>query len=213
MQADLPVHWNMDDLTPEQVATLDDELVARIKAREAIERQVKAEASGDSTEDDADLMEQFVSAPCEQWDCESVLTRQSDYSRQPGCIQEETKRFLRRPHGTTDRSAVQLSAKTGLPLGVPGVTRMRGHHTEGDGIARGAQEASDRHETVNLGEARGRGEATEDRKVRKAVVKDAKRAARQSKKLLKRTYAQEHTRAQQHSAANKSANASVLCMS
>jgi protein LTV1 len=199
------VHWNAGDLTPEQMATLDDELVARIKAREAVEWQARAEAARDSSDDDECVMSHFAPAPQERWDCESILTLQSDFSRQPGCIAQEERRW-QRPRAAPDRSAVRLSAKTGLPLGVVGgrAQSRRGACAAEDeeGVAQG----------VNLGEARKRGEAGEDKKARKAAVKDAQRAARQAKKQLKKTYMQERMRAQQHSAANGATNASVLCM-
>lgn len=196
VQAELPIHWNLKDLTPEQMATLDDELVARIKAREAYERQVAAECAEGSGSDDEAVHARFASVPRERWDCESVLSLRTDATHQPGRIQQAPRR---RRCGDAVQDGIILSDKTGLPV---------------DTAARRERDADEADELqgVNLGVAREKGESAEDKKARKAAVKDAKRAAREAKKELRGIYSQEHSRAQRHAATNKAANASVVCM-
>ena len=198
MQVDLPVHWNLQDLTPEQMATLDDELVARIKAREAYERQVAAERAEEPDDDDHAVHARFACAPRERWDCESVLSLRSDVTYQPGRIEQARRR---RPCAAAKRDAIVLSGKTGLPVAKPDSSQ---HGSDDD--------AASELQGINLGAAREKGESTEDRKARKAAVKEAKRAAREAKKELRGIYSQEHARAQRHAATNKAANASVVCM-
>lgn len=205
-QAELPVYWKLTDLTPDQLAILDDELVARIKAREAYERQYAAECLQEPGDDDRAVEAEFARVPREQWDCESVLSLRSNLSNHPGQIRDEVRVCASTRRGRGSR--VQLSAKTGLPLGVAGITLAS--------VREGGSESSSEfveEEAVNLGAARAPTESLEDKRVRKAAVKEAKRGARQAKKELKGVYAQERTRAQKHGATSKAAHASIVCIS
>jgi protein LTV1 len=204
-QAELPVFWKLTDLTPDQLAILDDELVARIKAREAYERQYAAECLQEPGDDDRAVEAEFASVLPEQWDCESVLSLRSNLSNHPGQIRDEMR--ICAGTGCGGGSRVQLSAKTGLPLGVVGITLASVQEGGGE-----SPSEADEKEAVNLGAARALSESLEDKRVRKAAVKEAKRVARQAKKELKGVYAQERKRAQKHAATNKGAQVSVVCI-
>ena len=95
-----------------------------------------------------------------------------------------------------------LSAKTGLPLGVVGVTARAPRTVPED-------ESMDAEESVNLGAARAADETPEAKRARKAAVKESRRAARSSKKELKQVYTSEQVKAQKHATTNVSVNASI----
>ena len=213
VQAELPCNWKLGDLTSEQMATLDDEAIARIKAREAYERQFAAECRAAPGADDAALDAAFVSQPREQWDCESVLSGRSSVAYQPARIGEEAASARpRRARACADAasSRVQLSAKSGLPLGVPGITLASVREgSDCDGSESGSAKGTDVGR-LNLGVARGREESAEDKKARKAAVKAGRRAARATKKDLKSVYAKESSRAQHHAATNTGTRATVV---
>jgi protein LTV1 len=228
---ELPIHWKLHDLTPAQMATLDDELIARLKAKEAYERQFAAEcARADAHQGDGDaeaahservLDAAFAEPRRPPWDCESVLSMRSNMSHQPGRIGDEGGQ--RRPRRRRDNAAaapharaiVELSAKSGLPLGVPGVIARTALTLAAADSADAGSSASDADtqegaEALNLGVARTRDEKVEDKKARKAAVKASKREARAAKKQLKGVYSKERTRAQHLSATNQAAQASIV---
>lgn len=191
------MYWQLDDLTPEQLASLDDETVARLKAKEAYERQFAEECAQEEGSDDRAVEAQFAEAPRERWDCESVLSLRSNGSNHPSQIAAEGSRQRRRE----PQDLVSLSNKTGLPL----ASVREGSGSESDGEDEGLQR-------LNLGAARQAGETADEKRARHAAVKEAKRAARQSKKELKGVFAAERKRAQRHAATNKGAKASVVCI-
>ena len=207
MQAELPCNWKLADLTEEQMATLDDEAIARIKAREAYERQYAAECRAAPGADDAALDAAFVSQPREQWDCESVLSTRSSIAHQPARIGDEAASA--RPWRAAP-PPVHLSSKSGLPLGVRGIT-LASVREGGEGSGSDS-EAEDGGTALNLGAARERDESVKDKRARKAAVKAGKRAARAAKKDLKGVYAKEHSRAQHHAATNTATRATVVPM-
>ena len=65
-------------------------------------------------------------------------------------------------------------------------------------------------ERVNLGQARGKGESTDEKKARKAAVKEAKRVARQRKKESKQVFAEANTSMLHHVASNSRAQRTVV---
>ncbi|EGG22698.1 hypothetical protein DFA_04828 [Cavenderia fasciculata] len=100
----------------------------------------------------------------EVWDCETILTTYTNIYNHPSTIREEGIK------------KIQLSKKTGIPLGVL-PTRTR--------------EIEEEEERINYGEAIEKDESKEDKKERKKAVKELKKAAREQKKDLKQAFKSE----------------------
>eukprot|EP00877_Chromochloris_zofingiensis_P001835 jgi/Chrzof1/11652/Cz06g03220.t1 len=100
----------------------DEEVIAATRARLAAQANSSSSGRGD-----ADLGTMFVSAPREQWDCESVLSLRSCATHHPARIPSEPARSsmggTRAPGGAVSGAAglIKISPKTGLPEGYNGV--------------------------------------------------------------------------------------------
>lgn len=196
----------------------DDETIARVKALEAAERYAHSEENGDAGGNEADDdIACMVTRPVQE-DCESVLSCCSNLYNHPGKIgDEQGPRRRSRKAGSSvsvpvvNAGLIQLSSKTGLPLGVRGeAVGLSGVSEEGSDSDADTDAWDDR---VNLGQARGKGESTDDRKSRKAAVKEAKRVARQRKKESKQVFSAANTSMQHHVASNSRAQRTVVHMS
>ena len=216
LQVELPIHWKLQDLTPEQRATLGDEAIARAKAREAYERQVEAESRERGGDDDRALEATFVDAPRERWDCESAASARSSTAYQPSRIGSESTSRRRGGGGGVGvggriaaQPVVALSAKSGLPLGVRGV-KLHSVREGGSGTDSDDDDAAGQMERLHLCAARPKDESKEEKKARRAAVKDNRRAARAAKKQTKTVYAAERSRAQHQAATHTEARVSVV---
>ena len=112
-----------------------------------------------------------------RWDCESVLSLRSNADNHPALLGEPGRRRWR-PDPTAS-PAIRLSAKTGLPVGFTGAANERGgRYGGGVGSAAGAtggcgDGASAAGDSV-ASAARRRGESAEEKRVRKAAVKETR---------------------------------------
>lgn len=189
----------------------DDERIARAKALEAAEQycSLAGDSEADSTESDA-LIAGMLAPRRVADDCQSILSSCSNVYNHPRQICDEQRQQKRKPVSSSDvrvsgAGMVQLSSKTGLPIGVsmglPGVIE---EGSESDA------ESEQSEVRVNLGKARGKGETAAEKKARKAAVKEAKRIARQRKKESKQVFAEANTSMQQHVASNSCAQRTVV---
>lgn len=116
------------------------------------------------------------------WDCESILTTYSNLDNNPVVIgvSRSRRRKTKNPHPTNEEvPKILLSNKTGLPLGVlPGRTKL----TEKD---------NETFRSVNRGEARAKTETAEEKKARKALIKQERQLARIQKKVTRQVFSEE----------------------
>lgn len=177
-----------------------DQEAAEVAARAHLRTKALAERLG-AVEDEeltdkemARAMQQGYMKPREvsKWDCETVLSLRSNLDNHPGTICDNA--------GGGGPGRITLSSKSGMPVGFVGLGRGQrgdlGAIAEGDG-APDSDEEMDEAEwdgedgDGNLGATRGRGahkETKEERKARKAAVKEAKRQARERKKGTKQEF-------------------------
>ncbi|PSC71647.1 LTV1-like protein isoform A [Micractinium conductrix] len=182
----------------------DDADIAIKRAHEALRRAEEEAAAAEAAAAEAgderrERLPRPVAPERERWDCESVLSLRSNLDNHPGSI-SEPRYAPRRPRAASaaggDAGAgaglIRLDPRTGIPLGVL-PRRGAGAAPEQQGAA-AADSGSDQDE----GEAaaarasgvpeRRKGESAEEKKARKAAVKEAKRGAREQKKELKSLY-------------------------
>ena len=147
----------------------------------------------------------------EQWDCETIVSTYSNLDNHPTVIREEPRRPKKtrkpKPLGLADDAfgsamgggarPIQLSRKTGMPLGVLEAKRLEEATT--------TDKENKKQQVPQL--AKARGESKEDKKARKEAVKQLKRERRTEKKEVKTAFKEEEQRmvrvqGQQQSAAN-----------
>lgn len=141
----------------------------------------------------------LVEATHERWDCESVLSLRSNLDNHPGQIVEPLK-SRKQATGSSVAGTIKLSAKTGLPVGYVGTA------TKLDAVA---ETSPCINQTDNVAEelpvlvlTRDRNETPEEKKARKAAVKDMRKAARVAKKEVKTMFKNESVK-QHRQAAGK----------
>ena len=139
----------------------------RLQAKERLRLAEEAEASGNGRRADPFVM--LAEQPRERWDCESVLSMRSNLDNHPGRIAEpgQPRRRPRTPSQQSVSTAggrhITLSAKTGLPVGVLSGGKAPQHGERAKGPAEGS---------VASVQSR-KGETPEEKKARKAAVKEA----------------------------------------
>ncbi|KAG5186684.1 hypothetical protein JKP88DRAFT_353912 [Tribonema minus] len=142
----------------------------------------------------------FKKAPEERWDCETVLSTYSNLDNHPTVLSAAAAKGARRRAGGGSASSVAaseplhpapivLSRKTGLPVGVLNdARRQRAEHRDGGGSSSGDSDGDDGAPRVNRGEARARGETAEEKKARKARIKEERRLKRGEKAAIKAVF-------------------------
>eukprot|EP00536_Pseudo-nitzschia_multiseries_P007405 jgi/Psemu1/195658/e_gw1.175.45.1 len=137
------------------------------------------------------------------WDCESILSTYSNLDNNPMTIGAGGRRRRRKPKkgpsGSNDtgsvnpveHQAIQLSEKTGLPIGV--LPSGRGGDYEDESYFDGG----DTYMSVNKGERRSKNETAEEKKLRKLTVKKERQLARMQKKIMKEAFSEEFAKRQQ----------------
>jgi protein LTV1 len=146
------------------------------------------------------------------WDCESILSTYSNLDNNPVTIdggsarrgKPKTKKdgafshelIMTEKHDHVQQ--IQLSGKTGLPLGVSS------KQSEGD------DEVADTYLSVNKGEPRRKNETAEEKKSRKLNVKKERQLARLQKKMMKEAFNDEFTKRQQEVLVNDVGGKSVF---
>mmetsp|Transcript_1875 Transcript_1875/g.4130 ORF Transcript_1875/g.4130 Transcript_1875/m.4130 type:complete len:572 (-) Transcript_1875:242-1957(-) len=138
------------------------------------------------------------------WDCESILSTYSNLDNNPMTIGGGGRRRRRKPKkgrggsndiessNPTEYQTIQLSEKTGLPLGVLPSGRG-GDYDEDESYFDGA----DTYMSVNKGEKRTKDETKEEKKLRKLTVKKERQLARMQKKIMKEAFTEEFAKRQQ----------------
>jgi protein LTV1 len=133
------------------------------------------------------------------WDCESILSTYSNLDNNPVTIGAGSGRRRRKNNKTRSggsmapddeaeqqqRQQILLSEKTGLPLGV---LPVREDDEDDYGM--------DTFLSVNKGEARGKNEGKEEKRLRKLGVKKERQMARMQKKMMKEAFNDEFTKRQ-----------------
>ena len=119
-----------------------------------------------------------------RWDCDSVLSLRSNADNHPALLGEPGRRRWRPNPDPKDPSpAIRLSAKTGLPVGFTGAANEHGGRGGGDGGVRAGSEAgagggcrdgASAADNSVATAARRRGESAEEKRERKAAVKDTR---------------------------------------
>lgn len=120
----------------------------------------------------------------DRWDCRTILTTYTNTENHPHLVREERRRRARQQAEDDAKedalvdatSRIKLSHKTGLPLGVLRPPTNASLEDESD---------DDDSPLPNLGAARNANETTEEKRARKAAVKEAKAARRVDKKATK----------------------------
>ena len=137
----------------------------------------------------------FSATPRSQWDCESILSTYSNLDNNPTVIgrsRRKKKRGNKNKVGVVDDDScaipedapvkIQLSSKTGLPLGVfnnPASEDDEEYYEE------------DTYISVNKGEARSQNETKVEKKLRKLAIKEERKICRIQKKMMKEAFRDE----------------------
>ena len=127
------------------------------------------------------------------FDCESILSTYSNLDNNPTTIGTTSRRrnrkaklsSLQKKEDQESGQHIQLSAKTGLPIGVLNKTLLPADHYQDD------EDVDDTFMSINRGEARNRNETPEEKRARKLLVKREREVARIQKKITRQVYAEE----------------------
>ena len=170
-------------------------MVDPVAARDASLRFVTGENAVLADDDDDDAIEEhpffdgLKAAPKEdEWDAETILTTYTTTENHPTTI-----KMARRPRRGDE--TIQLDRRTGLPVGTVLPATEERLRREAELVGGGDEEdygddmsEFGRHEGLNLGVARPKNEAAEDKRERKAAAKAAKAARRMEKKGTKEAF-------------------------
>ena len=132
------------------------------------------------------------------WDCESILSTYSNLDNNPVVIGRSSRRNKKKnkKKTTMDEDSIipeekpvkiQLSNKTGLPLGV--FDKPSNSEPETD-----YYNETDTYISVNKGEARNKNESLLEKKVRKIAIKEERKICRIQKKMMKEAFREEFTK-------------------
>ncbi|KAL7567836.1 hypothetical protein ACA910_000580 [Epithemia clementina (nom. ined.)] len=136
------------------------------------------------------------------WDCESILSTYSNLDNNPVTISTSSRRKRRSKINETQQQAqpqqqqpqIQLSNKTGLPLGVLiGKQKGTSDHDDDDDSS-GGDHGTTTVVSVNKGLARQRQESAQEKKARKLAVKRERQVARIQKKVTREVFQQEFSK-------------------
>ena len=137
----------------------------------------------------------FTATSRSMWDCESILSTYSNLDNNPVVIGRRTKKKSKKKSNNNGNSDVipedgpvkiQLSNKTGLPLGV--FDHNHNQSPEDDDDYDGGD---DTFVSINRGEARKKDESKMEKKERKFSVKEERRVCRMQKKIMKEAFKEE----------------------
>lgn len=138
----------------------------------------------------------FTATSRSMWDCESILSTYSNLDNNPVVIGRSKKK--KKPKKTNMNNGnndvipedgpvkIQLSNKTGLPLGVFGNNHNQPPEDDIDDY-----DGGDTFVSINRGEARRKDESKMDKKERKFSVKEDRRICRMQKKIMKEAFKEE----------------------
>lgn len=141
----------------------------------------------------------FSETPRNPWDCESILSTYSNLDNNPVVIGRSKKKKGKKKKKDDSGNGIipedgpvkiQLSNKTGLPLGVFDARRPSPEENDHDEY----YSEGDTYLSVNRGESRNKQESKMEKKTRKMAVKEERRICRMQKKMLKEAFAEEFQR-------------------
>jgi len=155
----------------------------RDEAREASHRAKELAKAFEEEEDSPAIPVYAEDRPVERWDCESVLSLRSNLDHHPGRI-AEPKRAPKDPAG--GKARIRLSRKTGLPI----CKEASAEEASSSSSEAGESEAP----SIATTSVRRKDESTEEKKARKAAIKEAQRQARMRKKELKSMYKEQSSK-------------------
>jgi len=163
------------------------------------------ELDSDDEKELKEMTEKYFSGRVEnQWDCESITSTYSNLDNHPHLLKVESKKKTKKnkgaPEGQEQYGFIKLSDKTGMPLGV----------FENNAAYDDDDQYSIVSDGENLGIKRDKKEGAEDKKLRKQMLKDAKRAQRVQKKQLKETFKSEKQRQERIGASNPSSSQTIF---
>lgn len=128
----------------------------------------------ENPDDSQPFPEYLIEKPKEKWDCESIISTYSNLENHPTLIREEPKK---------KKKTIQLSKKTGIPIGVLPTKEK--------------EEEDDDLISENLGKKRNKNETKEEKRLRKKMIKMENRMKRQLKKETKKAFKKEEVKQQQ----------------
>mmetsp|Transcript_3850 Transcript_3850/g.8441 ORF Transcript_3850/g.8441 Transcript_3850/m.8441 type:complete len:608 (+) Transcript_3850:93-1916(+) len=132
-----------------------------------------------------------------QWDCESILSTYSNLDNNPVVIGRSKKKGKKKKKALSSGddmipengvAKIQLSNKTGLPLGV------FDNHDPSPEEEYDYYDESDTYLSVNRGESRNKQESKMEKKARKLAIKEERKICRMQKKMLKEAFREEFQR-------------------
>eukprot|EP00899_Mesostigma_viride_P022528 jgi/Mesvir1/345/Mv22749-RA.1 len=156
-------------------------------------------------------LEEYEEPAGDAWDCETIISTLSNLDNHPGRISEPSRRKPRKKasedaagvqasSGNADRKIIRLTGPHALPSGYnpakPAAAAEASARDVQGGAARGAdaeEDEEDGREARRLG-ARPRDETPEEKKARKAAVKEMQRQAKAAKKATKEMFKSEQLR-------------------
>lgn len=182
----------------------DDARLARERAKQAIRKALGAipedhEAQLEAEDDrkrETELI-RLEREEAERWDCETVLSLRSNLENHPARLSEPPNPRKKKQAseagsvrvGLAAAGLIQLSSKSGIPIGYAGAPTKRGGGGYGALEGAGSDEESSGDEGgPSNGGPRRKGETKEEKKARKNAVKEARREARENKKELRSVY-------------------------
>lgn len=131
-------------------------------------------------DEEEELLFLSSSSDGDHFDCQSIALTLSHTDNLPAVIREESSRSSRKAAADSSSSVIRLSRRTGLPISEgasSGQSVVLGEDDDEDDDDDKAQE--------NKGQPRPRGETAEEKKARKAAIKEERREKRAQKKDLK----------------------------
>ena len=125
------------------------------------------------------------------WDCESILSTYSNLDNNPVTIGVGGRRRKRNKKKESNESVqqIQLSNKTGLPLGVFNTTKEGAENDDDDDESNYFD--GNTTMSVNRGLARKKNETAEEKRARKAALKQERQMARIQKKVTREIFQEE----------------------
>ncbi|EED86782.1 predicted protein [Thalassiosira pseudonana CCMP1335] len=135
------------------------------------------------------------------WDCESILSTYSNLDNNPVVIGRSSRSKKKRGNKKSTMNdeesnvipedapvKIQLSNKTGLPIGVFANHNNQHQPQDDDGEYDNYYNESDTFLSVNKGEARDKTESATEKKMRKMAIKDERKICRMQKKIMKEAF-------------------------
>ena len=141
----------------------------------------------------------FTETSRSQWDCESILSTYSNLDNNPVVIGRKKTKKKKKGKKTKDENVsdvipedgpvkIQLSSKTGLPLGVFNNIDEQSPEQDDDEYY---NDESETYISINRGEKRDKSETRLEKKQRKVAIKEERKICRMQKKIMKEAFKEE----------------------